>query len=72
MSDIALHDMTNIAAAPQRSEGLLNQVRRTLATWSRRAESRRHLARFDSHLMRDLGITPGELEREVSKPFWQA
>jgi uncharacterized protein YjiS (DUF1127 family) len=43
-----------------------------LSVWRRRRETRRVLTRFDDHLLRDIGITPGEAEREIAKPFWRA
>jgi len=42
-----------------------------LREWRRRAESRRDLLDFDGHLLRDIGLTRMDVDREVNKPFWQ-
>ena len=45
---------------------------RTLMLWYERHRQRRHLARLDERLLRDIGIDRADAMREVSKPFWQA
>ncbi len=40
--------------------------------WHQRWQQRRQLAELDAHLLRDIGVTPREAFREVSKPFWRA
>lgn len=42
-----------------------------LAAWRRR-RSRNHLAAFDDHMLKDIGVTRAEAEREANKPFWHA
>ncbi len=44
----------------------------TLGSWFTRAAERRRLRRLDGALLKDLGFTPGDVEREAAKPFWQA
>ncbi|HXP05051.1 MAG TPA: DUF1127 domain-containing protein [Stellaceae bacterium] len=39
--------------------------------WHERARQRRQLARLDARMLRDLGITAAEAERECNKPFWR-
>ncbi|MGK7652908.1 DUF1127 domain-containing protein [Roseovarius sp. B08] len=39
--------------------------------WSQRYESRKHLARLDDHMLRDIGLTPREADTEARKPFWR-
>lgn len=54
----------------------LKRALATLKTWNRRHESR---ARLRTELIvmnvawieKDLGLTPGTLRREASKPFWK-
>ena len=41
------------------------------ATWRARARGRRHLADLDVRMLRDIGITRMDVERECHKPFWQ-
>jgi uncharacterized protein YjiS (DUF1127 family) len=42
-----------------------------LATWRRRAADRQHLCGLDSHMLRDVGLSRGDVEVEISKPFWR-
>jgi uncharacterized protein YjiS (DUF1127 family) len=39
--------------------------------WYGRARERRALAELDDHLLRDIGVSRAEAEREITKPFWQ-
>ena len=40
--------------------------------WVRRVRERAELARLDHRMLRDIGVTPNEAERECNKPFWRA
>ena len=51
---------------------LLDSVFCTLLVWQERARQRRHLARLDDRLLRDVGLGRAEAEAEYSKPFWRA
>ncbi len=44
----------------------------TAVTWLQRERDRRTLQALDDRLLRDIGVSRGEVEREVSKPFWRA
>ncbi len=44
---------------------------RRLSVWYERWRQRRHLAGLDDHILRDIGIPPGMVERERAKPFWR-
>ena len=39
--------------------------------WQERAASRAHLATLDDHMLRDVGLSRADVEREVSLPFWR-
>ncbi|RED12872.1 DUF1127 domain-containing protein [Pontivivens insulae] len=41
-----------------------------LKTWTVRARSRRHLARLEPHILRDIGLTDFEARTEAQRPFW--
>ncbi len=41
-----------------------------VARWAQRSAQRRHLRELDDHLLRDMGLTRADVEREASKPFW--
>jgi uncharacterized protein YjiS (DUF1127 family) len=36
-----------------------------------RARQRRALVELDDHMLKDVGITRGEVEREAKMPFWR-
>lgn len=40
--------------------------------WEMRRRTRRHLARLDDHLRRDVGLDAQSAASEATKPFWQA
>jgi uncharacterized protein YjiS (DUF1127 family) len=43
----------------------------TLQFWWDRSEQRRHLARLDDRMLRDIGVSHAEAHRESQKWFWQ-
>jgi uncharacterized protein YjiS (DUF1127 family) len=45
---------------------------RGVAESFRRARQRRDLAALSDHNLRDIGLTRGDVEIEVGKPFWRA
>ncbi|MCP1648503.1 MULTISPECIES: DUF1127 domain-containing protein [Pseudomonas aeruginosa group] len=50
------------------------QLRRLFAVfgeWLRNARTRRQLAELTSQQLADIGISPSERVREISKPFWR-
>jgi uncharacterized protein YjiS (DUF1127 family) len=38
--------------------------------WQVRARQRNHLARLDDRMLRDVGLSRSDVEREWRKPFW--
>lgn len=48
---------------------------RSLMAWLKlfvhRRKTRRELASLPDYLIRDLGLTPHEVRREIVKPFWR-
>ena len=50
---------------------VLSLVRYTLQQWGRRRRERAELARLDDRMLRDIGITRGDVWQEISKPFWR-
>lgn len=65
--------MSNTARLGSRaSNGLFDKVTGTFALWIQRSASREQLARMDLRLAEDIGLTPGDVMREVNKPFWRA
>jgi len=43
----------------------------TLRLWQRRVRARQELAGLDARALRDIGVTPGDADRECAKPFWR-
>ncbi len=39
--------------------------------WWDRARQRQHLLQLDDRLLRDIGLTREDVEREAAKPFWR-
>jgi uncharacterized protein YjiS (DUF1127 family) len=39
--------------------------------WHERSRQRRHLARLSDHMLRDIGLTRGDVWAECEKPFWR-
>ncbi|QJP06770.1 DUF1127 domain-containing protein [Pseudomonas multiresinivorans] len=56
------------ASGVRRYAGLLV---RGLRRWHHNARTRRQLAELTSLQLADLGISPSERVREISKPFWR-
>lgn len=42
-----------------------------LVVWLERARERRALCRLDDHLLKDIGLSRADIEREGGKPFWR-
>ena len=52
-------------------EALSARLWKAAVRWADRARQRRDLAGLDAHLLKDIGVTPGEAAREAAKPFWE-
>ena len=39
--------------------------------WQDRARARHYLAMIDDHMLRDIGISRADVQRECNKPFWR-
>ncbi|MEM9349263.1 MAG: DUF1127 domain-containing protein [Pseudomonadota bacterium] len=39
--------------------------------WGNRRRTRTHLSQLDDRMLRDVGITPAQAQREAEKGFWQ-
>ncbi|KAF1065753.1 MAG: hypothetical protein GAK45_02115 [Pseudomonas citronellolis] len=59
--------ITSIPSSASAHRGLISTVR----LWQRRIESRRQLARLDSRLLADAGISESQRYAELNKPFWR-
>ncbi len=39
--------------------------------WQERAKQRRHLRELDDRILRDIGVSRADIDREYRKPFWK-
>ena len=46
-------------------------VAATIRLWMRRVAERDELSRFSNHDLQDIGMTPGDRNWEIRKPFWK-
>lgn len=67
MADISLHFSSKAPLA-----GTFDTLGRIAAEWRRRNSERRDLAQLTGRDLHDLGISTGEAEFEINKPFWRA
>ena len=51
---------------------LAAHIGRVLTEWRARVVQRRALAMLDDHFLKDIGVSPADVEWEISKPFWRA
>ncbi|MBE0562755.1 MAG: DUF1127 domain-containing protein [Ochrobactrum anthropi] len=42
-----------------------------LRLWRQRKRTRTLLASFDDRMLKDIGLSPADVRREASKPFWK-
>ena len=43
-----------------------------LLTWQERATQRHALATLETRILRDMGLSRADAQREAAKPFWRA
>jgi uncharacterized protein YjiS (DUF1127 family) len=48
-----------------------SSVGATLREWRRRGRDRAELARLDNRMLQDIGLTRGDAEFLINKPFWR-
>jgi uncharacterized protein YjiS (DUF1127 family) len=65
-----IDDASAEGASPVENRSRRPALRR-LSVWYERWRRRRHLTELDDHILRDIGIPPGMVERERAKPFWR-
>jgi uncharacterized protein YjiS (DUF1127 family) len=49
----------------------VDRIVATLRAWRQRSRERIQLAILDDRLLRDIGVTRGDVWREINKPFWR-
>ena len=58
-------------AAVERVETLGVATAKLVQAWIRRSQDRRMLLQMSSHMLDDIGLTPGDVANEGAKFFWQ-
>jgi uncharacterized protein YjiS (DUF1127 family) len=53
-------------------DGVMAVFLRGVAESFRRARQRRDLAALSDHALRDIGLSRGDVDVEIGKPFWRA
>jgi uncharacterized protein YjiS (DUF1127 family) len=51
--------------------GAIGTAFRTLVVWQKRYNERVQLSQMDSHILKDIGLTEGDRDQELRKPFWR-
>jgi uncharacterized protein YjiS (DUF1127 family) len=70
MTSTTLHTVS--PAAPSASTiGVLTRATDALLGWLQRDRDRRALQTLDDRLLRDIGVSRGDVEAEAAKPFWR-
>lgn len=64
------HAVRAATDGPSWSE-LLTDLIDLLLVWRERARQRRQLQALSDHMLRDIGLTRGDVYAEASKPFWR-
>jgi uncharacterized protein YjiS (DUF1127 family) len=60
------------ASIPARIAGTGAFLLDLVSLWRARTSQRRRLSELPDYLLRDVGLTRADVEREVAKPFWRA
>jgi uncharacterized protein YjiS (DUF1127 family) len=66
MADISLHYRSEVPVM-----ATVSAVGQLFAIWRRRTQERRELANLGRRTIRDLGLSPSEIQFEANKPFWR-
>ncbi len=61
----------NIARRLNQIRSIFLRLSETTWAWRMRARARGDLARFDDHILKDIGLSRADVYRETSKPFWR-
>lgn len=57
---------------PTRHRSIVLRLFDGLLSWQDRARQRHLLAGLDDHLLKDIGLSRADADRESAKPFWRA
>ncbi|OFW97010.1 MAG: hypothetical protein A3D94_20720 [Alphaproteobacteria bacterium RIFCSPHIGHO2_12_FULL_66_14] len=66
MADVSLYYRSEVPVM-----ATVSAVGQLFATWRRRTKERHQLADLDPRTIRDIGLSPSEIQFEANKPFWR-
>jgi len=70
---MTLHDRLRYWAPSFPSPGaMLERLLNCLVTWQERSNQRHRLSELSDLMLKDIGVSRAEVERETRKPFWEA
>jgi len=62
---------SNVKSQPIKFLRAIRRIPHTVSVWVMRVESRHALAMLSDHVLRDIGLTRNDVDRELLKPFWR-
>jgi uncharacterized protein YjiS (DUF1127 family) len=69
---VATSSTSSLASfAASRLADVVERAGALLSTWRQRAADRRQLRGLDEHMLHDIGLSHGDVEFEINKPFWR-
>lgn len=71
MTMMSTQPLLRRASRSSRAARAISSTIETLLSWCERRRQRRDLASLNDQILRDVGLTRADIEREYRKPFWQ-
>ncbi|WP_327788166.1 DUF1127 domain-containing protein [Marinimicrococcus flavescens] len=71
MSDTTLPPSRHIVSIQLRRRAPLRMIAGLIGLWLERSRQRRALRELDDRLLKDIGLSRGDVWAEASKPFWR-
>jgi len=60
-----------VYAIVQLAERSASTIKAVVSEWQKRSTGRDQLARMNSRMLQDIGLTHAEVQAEINKPFWK-
>ena len=54
------------------NRSIARRVIKKIYAWRTRSQQRKQLASLSEHMLKDMGLTRYEVNKEVDKPFWRS
>jgi uncharacterized protein YjiS (DUF1127 family) len=72
MTSTSMEAVRRSSSRPSWAAGVIIAAIESVLLWNDRGRDRRHLASLDDRMLRDIGLSRADVEREYRKSFWQA